>query len=238
MQAIILAGGKGLRLKPHTKTVPKPLLELGQYPILEIIIRQLKRDGFRDIVLAVYYMKEKIQSYFGNGDKWDLKIRYSEENTALGTAAPLRLIENLEDDFIVTNGDILTDLRFNDILQFHHEQHAISTIASCTKPFSVDLGILKKTKDHALLSYDEKPSFSCDVSMGVYGMNKTVLAYLPSQDPFDIPTLMNVLLQKKKKVLCFPFKGYWFDVGSIHDYKNAIETFKKNKSAFLMDRDT
>ena len=108
MQAIILTGGKGKRLKPHTKTVPKPLLKLGQYPILEIIIRQLKRDGFQDIVLAVYYMKEKIQSYFGNGDKWGLKIRYSEESTALGTAAPLRLIENLEDDFIVTNGDINT----------------------------------------------------------------------------------------------------------------------------------
>ena len=233
MQAIILAGGKGIRLKPYTKNVPKPMLTIMGYPVLEIIIRQLQQEGFREVIIAVNHLKQKIQAYFENGGKWDIKISYSEESEPLGTAGPLKKIKNLQDDFLVVNGDILTDLRFSDFFQLHKKNGSLCTVASYAMPFNVDFGVLKMDQNNEVTEYFEKPRFNYDISMGVYGVNKNILDYIPSGESFDMPHLINKLIGDNKKVTGYRHKGHWFDIGSSSDYKKAENTFKQHKSDFL-----
>ncbi|MCK4677841.1 MAG: NTP transferase domain-containing protein [Bacteroidales bacterium] len=233
MQAVILAGGKGIRLKPYTENVPKPMLTIMGYPVLEIIIRQLQQEGFREVVIAVNHLKQKIQAYFENGGKWDIKISYSEESEPLGTAGPLKKIKNLHDDFLVVNGDILTDLHFSDFFHLHKKNRPLCTVASYAMPFNIDFGVLKIDQNNELTDYLEKPRFNYDISMGVYGVNKNILDYIPSGESFDMPHLINKLTGDNKKVTAYPHKGHWFDIGSSNDYKQAENTFKQHKSDFL-----
>jgi NDP-sugar pyrophosphorylase family protein len=235
MQAIILAGGKGARLKPYTVVFPKPLMPIGGYPILEVVIRQLKNYGFNDIVMAVGHLKQLIQAFFDDGKQWGVNISYSVEEKPLGTAAPLQLVENCEDNFLVMNGDVLTDLHFDDFFQYHKDNGAVCTIASYKKPVKIDLGVLKAKENNELYDYIEKPTLHYSVSMGVYAFKKEVLNYIPANEYFDFPDLIKELLKKGKKVLEYPFDGYWLDIGRPEDYELAIEEFEKNKSAFLVE---
>lgn len=233
MQAVILAGGKGIRLKPYTENVPKPMLTIMGYPVLEIIIRQLRHEGFREVVIAVNHLKQEIQEYFENGKKWDIKISYSEEDDPLGTAGPLKKIKNLRDDFLVVNGDILTDLRFSDFFLLHRKSGSLCTVASYAMPFSVDFGVLKIDQNNELTDYLEKPQFYYDISMGVYGVNKKILDYTPQDERFDMPHLIKKLIENNEKVTGYPHEGHWFDIGSSNDYKQAENAFKQHKSNFL-----
>lgn len=233
MQAIILAGGRGTRLKPYTVTFPKPLMPVGDYPILEVIIRQLSRYGFCDIVMAVGHLKELIQAFFNDGRQWGVNISYSVEEKPLGTAAPLQLVENCEDNFLVMNGDVLTDLHFDDFFQYHKDNGAVCTIASYKKPVKIDLGVLKAKENNELYDYIEKPTLHYSVSMGVYAFKKEVLNYIPANEYFDFPDLIKKLLKNGKKVLEYPFDGCWLDIGRPEDYESAAEEFEKHKSEFL-----
>lgn len=165
MQAIILAGGKGSRLKPYTTIFPKPLMPLGDHPILEVIIKQLRYYGVKEITLAVGYLKELLRSYFNNGEKWDIKLNYSNEDKPLGTVAPLKLIKEFHDDFIVMNGDVLTTLNFNDFFNYHLQSNSICTISMYKKPVKIDLGILEVDKNKFIINYIEKPTLNYKVSM-------------------------------------------------------------------------
>jgi len=233
MQAVILAGGKGTRLKPYTTVFPKPLMPIGDYPILEVLIRQLKFFGVNDITMAVGHLKELIQAFFSNGSNWDLNINYSFENKPLGTAAPLKLISELDDDFLVMNGDVLTDLDFKEFFEFHKNSGALCTIAMYKKPIKIDLGVLDTDADNKLVGYTEKPTLDYKVSMGVYAFNKKAIEYIPEDKYFDFPELMIKLMEMGQKIQCYPFGGYWLDIGRPDDYEVAIEQFNTNIDKFI-----
>lgn len=232
MQAVILAGGKGTRLKPYTEIFPKPLVPVGDMPILEIIIRQLAYYGFNDIVLAVGHLKELIMAYFGDGSKWNVHITYSFENEPLGTAGPIKIVPNLEEDFLVMNGDILCNLNFNELYVFHKQHSADVTITLFEKKVKIDLGVLI-TQDNAIVNYIEKPEYTYNVSMGIYIFRKKVLSYIADQIPYDLPQLIMNLLSVKEKVVPFPFKGHWLDIGRPDDYEDAVKDFNKLRNDFL-----
>jgi NDP-mannose synthase len=233
MQTIILAGGKGTRLKPYTTIFPKPLMPIGDYPILEVVIKQLKHYGFNNVVIAVGHLKELIQAFFNDGKKWGMNVTYSFEDKPLGTAAPIKLVKNLQDVFLVMNGDVLTNLNYQDFFKYHLKSEALCTIAMYSKPVKIDLGVLKTNSNNELYDYIEKPTLNYDVSMGIYAFKKEVLQYIPENEYFDFPELIKELIKRKKKVIGYKFDGYWLDIGRPADYDQAIEKFENNKSEFL-----
>lgn len=236
MQAIILAGGKGTRLKPYTTVLPKPLMPIGDIPILEIVLRQLKYYGCNKVILAVGHLKELLIAFFNSGRKWDLDIKYSFEDKPLGTAGPLKLIDEniLEDNFIVMNGDVLTDLNYGDFFDFHIKNDALCTIATYKKPVKINLGVLD-IKNDILIDYIEKPTLNYTVSMGVYAFKKETLNQIPFNDYFDFPDLIKKLIEENKKVLSYQFDNFWLDIGTPSDFEIATETFESNKNIFLKD---
>lgn len=235
MQAVILAGGKGTRLKPYTTVFPKPLMPVGDYPILEIVIRQLKWAGFNKVTMAVGHLKELIQTFFGDGKTWDMQIDYSFEEKPLGTAAPLKMIKEFDDHFLVMNGDVLTDIDFEEFFQYHKDNGALCTIAMYQKPVKIDLGVLEINDSNSLTDYIEKPTLNYHVSMGVYAFRKEVLNYIPDNEYFDFPHLVKKLLSENITVKGYPFNGLWLDIGRPSDYEEAVETFEKNIDKFLRD---
>jgi NDP-sugar pyrophosphorylase family protein len=201
MKAVILAGGLGTRLKPYTTVFPKPLMPIGESPILEIIVKQLKAKGFNEITLAVGHLSELIMAFFNNGSKYGLKIEYSKEEKKLGTAGGLGLLKNkLVDDFLVMNGDVLTGLDFSEFLEFHKKAGSIATIALNRRHVDIDFGVVELDENRTLIGYIEKPKIDYLVSMGVYAFNESILEYIPSHEYLDIPDLMKRLLSEGEKV--------------------------------------
>jgi len=232
-RAVILAGGKGTRLKPYTVVLPKPLMPIGEFPILEVIIRQLVGYGFDHITLAVNHQAEIIQAFFGDGSKWNIKIDYSMEDKPLSTIAPLTLIDDLPDNFLVMNGDILTDLNFLEFYENHVEKGSIFTISSQTREMRSEFGVLHLDDSNALISFEEKPTVEYEASMGIYMVSKRVLEYVPEDTPYGFDTLMLDLIKDKKYAQVKSFSGYWLDIGRPDDYMIAIDEFEENKGMFL-----
>ena len=225
-RAVVLAGGKGTRLKPYTITLPKPLVPVGDdMPVLEIIIRQLKSHGFDHITLAVNHMSEIIKAFFGDGSKWDLKIDYSEESEPLGTMGPLKNILDLPDNFLVMNGDIITDLNYSSFYSEHSKKNSIFTISSFERNEQVDYGVLTSQKG-LLNKLSEKPIIKYEVSMGVYMLSKEVLDYIPNDKEFGFDQLMYKLLENNKEVHVKKHTKYWLDIGRPSDYQIAINDYK------------
>jgi NDP-sugar pyrophosphorylase family protein len=230
--AVILAGGKGSRLRPYTVVLPKPLMPIGEYPILEVIIRQLVTQGFTHITLAVNHQAELIAAFFGDGKKWGISINYSLEDQPLGTMGPLKLIKNLPENFLVMNGDILTDLAYKEFFEMHVKNEALFSISSHLREEMIDYGVLQ-TKDNLLTGFKEKPRNSYEVSMGIYMVNKKVLDYIPDNAAFGFDQLMLSLLEKKKNVFVNTYTGLWLDIGRPDDYIEAIECFDQLKDKIL-----
>ena len=233
MQAIILAGGKGRRLLPYTTVLPKPLMPIGDYPIIEVILRQLKRAGFNRISISTGYLHELIHAYLDSNKTLGLRIEYSHEETPLGTIGPLRLIENLEDTFLVMNGDILTDLNYKKLIESHKKRGAIATIATYQRDTNIDFGVLERNSEHKIIAFKEKPTFHFEVSMGVYIFSKKILDYVPADTPFGFDQLMYALIAKNEEVYSYPHTGYWLDIGRPDDYARSIEEFERYKDRFL-----
>jgi len=229
MKAVILAGGKGKRLEPYTAVLPKPLLPIGDFPILEVVIKQLKAFGFSDIILAVGHLGNLIQSYFGNGEKFGVKIEYHFEQKPLGTVGPLAQIKSLKTTFLVLNGDILTTFDFFKFLACHKNNKSVATIAVTRRKMKVDFGVLECDELQKLIKYTEKPTAKYLVSMGIYLFEPRILKYIPRGDKSDFPELMNILLKKKKKVSVYHSKDFWLDLGRPEDYRKGIEEFEKIK---------
>ena len=234
MQAVILAGGKGRRLAPYTTVLPKPLMPVGEYPIAEVLVRQLKKAGCTDIIFAVGYLAELLMAYFGDGSRYGIKIRYCKEDEPLGTAGPLRNISDLSETFLVLNGDTLTNLNFNHLLEFHKNHRALVTIAGFHRQVPIDFGIMD-IKDQRLVNYHEKPVHHYWVSMGVYVFDRRVLKYIPKSGSQDFPDLIKLLLKENQAVAVFPFEDFWLDIGRVEDYQRAIEEFELRKEDFLGD---
>jgi len=233
MQAVILAGGKGTRLKPFTTILPKPLMPINDAPILEIVVRQLKKFGFDRITMAVGYLAALLEAYFGNGDKWGIRIDYSREEEPLGTAGPLKLIRDLDETFLMMNGDILTNLDYSDLMKFHKQYQADATISVYDKLVSIDLGILKYDADQLIYDYIEKPTLNYQVSMGIYVLNRELVSLFPDHSMFDVPDLIKLLIQKNKRVKAYPFHGYWRDIGRYDDYEKALDEYEQLKQELI-----
>lgn len=231
-RAIILAGGKGTRLRPYTLVLPKPLMPIGEYPILEVVVRQLVRNGFDHITLAVNHQAALIRSFFGDGSSWNVKIDYSQENSPMGTIGPLRLIEDLPENFLIMNGDILTDLNFDTFYQSHVRTGKMFTISSYRREEKIDYGVILKTDSNILSGFEEKPSRKYDVSMGIYMANRRILKYV-KDIPYGFDNLMYDLLIDKIEVGIASFHGYWLDIGRPDDYIQAIEEFESMKEKFI-----
>lgn len=234
MKVIILAGGKGRRLYPYTVSLPKPLMPVGDFPILDIILRQLKTSRLDEIILAVGHLGNLIQTYCGDGSKWGLKIRYSFEDEPLGTIGPLALMDNLTDTFMVMNGDLLTTLSYLDLVEYHKKQGAVTTVAAQKRWVDIDFGVIQKDKDDGRMTkYIEKPRLSYLVSMGVYVFEPEILSLVPLKQKFDFPDLMQILLEKEKKVALYDSDDFWLDIGRPDDYQKAVEEYEKDPQRFL-----
>lgn len=233
MQAIILAGGKGTRLAPYTMVFPKPLMPIGDMPILEIVIRQLKKYGFTKIVLAVGHLAGLIEAYFGDGSKWGVEITYSREDEPLGTAGPLALIDDLDENFLVMNGDLLTNINYSDLMRHHLESGALSTISMYTKDVPISLGVLELNAEGNITDYIEKPTLKYKVSMGIYIFNKRILNQIERGKYLDFPNLIKILIQNGENISGYMFEGYWMDIGRHEDYSKVLEEFDKLKDLLL-----
>jgi len=234
-KAIILAGGKGTRLAPYTTVFPKPLMPINDHPILEVVIRQLASYGFNDLTIAVGHLAELIEAFFGDGEKFGVKIEYSREEKPLGTAAPLKIIKNLPETFLVMNGDVLTTLDYKKLIQNHMENGGMITVAMHQKEINIDLGVMEFDSDKVLTNYTEKPTLEYQVSMGIYVFNKDALRYIPEDSYFDFPDLIQKLLKNGEKVVCYPSDDYWLDIGRNVDYQKANKEFAKYKQQFLKE---
>lgn len=233
MRAIILAGGKGTRLKPYTVVLPKPLMPIGEYPILEVIIRQLVFFGFTHLTMAVNHQADIIKAYFGNGEKWGVLIDYSLETTPLSTMGPLRLITDLPENFLVMNGDILTDLNFRDFHRYHVERRNLFTISSHRRADRCEYGVLDVDAEKTLVGFREKPVTQYNVSMGIYMLNRRILDFIPEGRPFGFDHLMLALIETGNNASVREHQGYWLDIGRSDDYQQAIDEFDSLKHKFL-----
>jgi NDP-sugar pyrophosphorylase family protein len=222
-RAIVLAGGRGTRLRPYTVALPKPLMPIGEYPILEVIIRQLRAAGFNHITLAVNHQADLFRAFFGNGEKWGVRIDYSLEHMALSTMGPLKLIPDLPEHFLVMNGDILSDVRYGEFLDDHVRGDRLFTISAARREQQIDYGVLHASGASLLTGFEEKPCFPFLVSMGVYAASRRVLEIIPDNQPYGFDHLVLEYLRRGQDVNIVPHTGYWLDIGRPDDYQRAVD---------------
>lgn len=232
---MILAGGTGTRLRPYTVVLPKPLMPIGEYPILEVVVRQLVGHGFDRITMAVNHQAELIKAFFGDGSKWRVHIDYSLEDEPLGTMGPLKRIADLPEHFLAMNGDVLTDLDFKAFHTEHVAANRLFTISSHLRQHTVDYGVLLTDGRETLTGFQEKPVTPYQVSMGIYMVSRDVLHYVPAHGLFGFDHLMRDLLEARQTVSVRPHSGYWLDIGRADDYQRAIDEFPAMKSRLLND---
>jgi NDP-sugar pyrophosphorylase family protein len=231
MRAVILAGGKGTRLRPYTAVLPKPLVPVADRPILELVIRQLARNGFTRIDLSVGHLGGLIKAYLDHVDLPDgLRIEYVWEDEPLGTAGALRRVEDLDTPFLAMNGDVLTTLDYAQLMRFHKGHEAPLTIATHGKQVKIDLGVVH-SDDGFVTEYVEKPSMKYDVSMGVYVYDPEVLELIPERR-FDFPDVVRALLDADRKVAVYTGPGVWFDIGTVGEHERATAEIEAHPELF------
>ena len=224
MRAVILAGGKGTRLRPYTAHLPKPLVPVGERAILEILIERLCQHDIRELTLCVNHFARLIEAYFGDGKERGVNITYSMEPEPLGTMGPLTLLNDLPDNFLVMNGDLLTDLSFTKFADFHVQNQAALTVATYNRQVQSDFGIIEVDPSSSTATgFKEKPKTDVTVSMGVYALHRRALEYIPKGKPFGFDDLMLAMLSNHDPIKIYPFDGYWLDIGRPDDYARANE---------------
>jgi NDP-sugar pyrophosphorylase family protein len=233
MKAIILAGGKGTRLAPYTKILPKPLMPIGDMPILEVLLRQMKCADINEAVITVGHLAGLLRAFFQDGSKLGLKIRYSLEDKPLGTSGPLSLVSGLDSTFLVANGDVLTTLNLKELIKFHTLKKATATIAVHCRKVDIDFGVVECDEENRMTGYLEKPSIEYMVSMGIYVFEPKVLEYIPRGEYLDLPDLVRKMIAAGEKVVSYPYKGYWQDLGRPDDYERATRDFDSMRGEFF-----
>jgi NDP-sugar pyrophosphorylase family protein len=229
-KAVILAGGKGERLGPYTTVLPKPLLPIGDRAILEVVVRQLQSYGFSDLTFAVGYLAHLIQAVFNNGSEFDVSITYHQEDEPRGTAGALATIDNLDESFLVMNGDVLTTLDYNALIEAHKASGNAMTIASHRRVVKTEYGVLHTTESavtNKVVDYEEKPEIPYVVSIGVYVLEPHVIDFVPKDRHFDMPDIVTALIAADERVGTYLFDGFWLDIGRHEDYERAIAEFDK-----------
>ena len=225
LQAVIMAGGYGNRLRPFTDDVPKPMLPVGDRPLMEITLAQLREAGIQRVNITTHHKPEKITEHFGDGRNFGLEIRYVTEDRPLGTAGGLGLIEAPQETVLVINGDILTEVDFGSMLAFHREHGADLTVAVRQYELQVPYGVVE-CETVFVRSLTEKPQLRCLVNAGIYLLEPSVHRFIPSGEPFDMTELIQVLLEAGRPVASFPIREYWLDIGQHADYERAQERAK------------
>jgi NDP-sugar pyrophosphorylase family protein len=225
VQAVILAGGRGTRLAPYTSVLPKPLMPIGDRSILEVVVGQLENAGIVNVNFCVGYLAHLIEAVFESRENGHVNITYVREPEALGTAGPLRLVEGLDNTFIVMNGDVLTTIDYEELVAFHREQGNAVTIATRERSIKIDYGLLHLDGESRVREYEEKPTISSRVSMGIYVMEPEVIDLVPKGEYFDFPDLVRVLLEAGEPVGAYDHTGLWFDIGRQEDYERAINVW-------------
>jgi NDP-sugar pyrophosphorylase family protein len=227
MRAVILAGGKGTRLRPYTSLLPKPLVPIGgEKSVIEVIIEQLARAGVTHITIAVNHLAHLIMSFIGNGERWGITIDYSLEDKPLSTIGPLKLIQNLPEQFLVLNGDILTDLDFRRLYDSHCARGSDVTVATFKRIQKIDYGVIETDEQRQIIGFREKPESSYSVSMGVYVLNRRVLDSVPSGVPYGFDTLMYDCIAHNRPATSYLWEGFWLDIGRPEDYDFCNQNYE------------
>lgn len=233
VRAVVLAGGRGTRLKPLTAVFPKPLVPLGDKPIIEIVLRRLANLGFQDVTLCTGYLPELIMAVCGDGAKFGLNIEYSHEDVRLGTAGPLAGVERLTDPFIVLNGDLLTTLNFNAMLDDHTRYNADITVGVYRRDVKIDFGVVQTGPQDKFIGFQEKPTYHFEVSMGVNVISASVMEHVRPGEYLDMPDLIMRVHDSGGKIHCYREDCYWLDIGRMDDYALAQEEYAENENRFL-----
>lgn len=235
MKAIVMAGGKGSRLYPYSAVLPKPLMPLGETPVLEILLRKLSKAGISEVYLAVNHMRHLIEAFFGNGERFGLKVIYSGEDKPLGTAGPIGgVIDQLGEDFVVTNGDLLTTLDISQMIAAHRANRAGATVGVFRREVKVELGLIDMDSEKRMIGYREKPTYHYLVSMGIYVLHAAAVRDLvPTGQYLDMPQLMQAMMQSGRQVLCHQQDCIWLDIGRPDDFALAQEMMLADQERFL-----
>lgn len=231
--AVILAGGKGTRLRPFTITIPKPLLPIGDMPIIEAVLKQLAEYSFKRVTISLGHMQHLFSALIGDGSRWGLEIEYIVEDEPLGTAGSLKMIENPEEHMLVMNGDVLTTLNFGQLMEKHVVSSSDATIAINRRKVKIDYGVIESRDGDLLDRYVEKPEIQYDVSMGINIISRKALQFIPDGKYFDMPQLMQAILEDGGKVSLFRTDCYWQDIGRFEDYEKASADFVNDASRFF-----
>jgi len=233
MKAVIQAGGLGTRLRPYTMVLPKPLMPVSGTPVIEMLIKWLRRNGTDQAYITTGYLGHLIKALCGNGDQWDMSIEYSEEPEPLGTVGALTLLEKeLDETFLVLNGDLITDLNLTSFKEFHKSHGGLLSVGVTNKTVNVDLGVLD-IKGHEVTGFHEKPTLNYTVSMGIYFMEPGILDFIPKGVPFGVDNLIHSMLEKGEKVHVFQHDGMWMDIGRPEDFEAAQDVFEENRNTLL-----
>ena len=234
-QAVIMAGGKGSRLHPYSALLPKPLMPLGDMPVLELLLRRMKRAGITDVLLAVNHLGHLIQAFFGDGSQYGLRIRYSNEDQPLGTAGALgNMIDDLDETFIVSNGDLLTTMNLVAMVRQHQETRCDASIGVFERENKIDFGLIEFDSEKRLCSYREKPTSTYYVSMGIYILQRDAVRPCITKDEYlDMPSLLLKMRAAKSDIRCFHDNCVWLDIGRPDDFALAQNMFEHDRALFL-----
>lgn len=226
-KVVLMVGGLGTRLRPLTENIPKPMLHVGDKPILETIILNFKKNGFKNIILSVSYKSEIIESHFGDGTAFGVNIEYIHESKRMGTAGALGLMqEKLKEPFFVMNGDLLTNINFEHMMDYHITNNSLATMGVREYDFQVPYGVVNIDGEN-ITSIEEKPVHSFFVSGGVYVLDHKVLDFIPKDEFFDMPTLFEKVIGNKMKSISFPIREYWLDIGRVEEFEKANNEYHK-----------
>lgn len=234
-QAVIMAGGKGTRLHPYSALFPKPLMPLGDMPVLELLLRRMQRAGVTDVILAVNHLRHLIEAFFGDGSKLGVRIRYCDEDKPLGTAGALgNMLDQLDENFFVSNGDLLTSMDLRAMAHQHLDMHSDASIGVFERENKIDFGLIEFDAERRLSAYREKPSTTYYVSMGIYMLNReAVRRSVVSGEYLDMPTLLLRMRDAQADVRCFHDQCIWLDIGRPDDFALAQSMFEQNRALFL-----
>lgn len=234
IKAVIMAGGKGTRLRPYTFILPKPLMPVGDQPVIAMLLKWLRRWNIKEAIITTGYLGYMISAVCKDGSQWDIDIRYSTEPEPLGTIGALLMVEDqLDDTFIVINSDLITDLDLGSFIDFHNRHDGLVTVATTQKPVKVDLGVLE-SDGGKLCAFKEKPKLDFEVSMGIYCMEPSILRFIPKGVPFGFDNLMHVMLDAKLPVYLFRHEGLWLDIGREEDFSHAQASFLRDYKSVVL----
>lgn len=220
-------------MAPYTTVLPKPLMPVGDMPILEVVVRQLRAAGINRVTMSVGHLAHLLRAFFNDGNRFGVPIDYAVEEQPLGTVGPLALIGDLNETFLLMNGDVLTDLDYPKLITAHRARHAVATIATYVRNVKIDFGVLRTDADGRLTEYTEKPTLEYRVSMGIYVLEPAVLKYVTKGVRLDFPDLVKTLIANNENVVSYPFTGYWLDMGRPDDYERAVAEFTTRKTDFV-----